>query len=201
MKNENQEICAKCGQVEEIHPIFRMERIENKNVMKIVCRKFTPQNNSPHSREHAKMDSSSSDDMQTTSVTSVDNEPDSSLLRASASGSYDNKICVNCGKTEEKHFDYGLCFIEDVNSRNLDYGKKFKPKEELCECGHGKERHIEDMGCNQCQCTNFTPKNPNKMEETKDFVFKDKESALSAVIGIMMGFDINIEDLQETGVL
>lgn len=40
-----------------------------------------------------------------------------------------------------------------------------------------------------------------KMEETKDFVFKDKESALNAVIGIMMGFDISIEDLQDTNIL
>ncbi len=39
------------------------------------------------------------------------------------------------------------------------------------------------------------------MEETKDFVFKDKESALDAVVCIMMGFDISIEDLQNTNVL
>ena len=39
------------------------------------------------------------------------------------------------------------------------------------------------------------------MEETKDFVFKDKESALDSVISIMMGFDISIDDLNDTGVL
>ena len=39
------------------------------------------------------------------------------------------------------------------------------------------------------------------MEETKDFIFKDKESALNAVIEIMMGFDINIEDLENTEIL
>jgi len=38
------------------------------------------------------------------------------------------------------------------------------------------------------------------MEETKNFVFKDKESAISAVITIMMGFEISIEDLQNTNI-
>lgn len=39
------------------------------------------------------------------------------------------------------------------------------------------------------------------MKTTKNFVFKDKEEAMDAVIIIMMGFDISVEDLQETGVL
>jgi len=39
------------------------------------------------------------------------------------------------------------------------------------------------------------------MKTTKDFVFKDKEDALNAVIMIMMGFDISIEDLENTNIL
>ncbi|HEC64476.1 MAG TPA: hypothetical protein ENI23_04205 [bacterium] len=28
---------------------------------------------------------------------------------------------------------------------------------EICECEHEEKRHIEDMGCNQCQCKKFKP--------------------------------------------
>ena len=85
-------------------------------------------------------------------------------------------------------------------------------KEEICECGHKQwEEHksffynykglkmiAQECNVKGCKCKKFRQK---QMEETKDFVFKDKESALNAIIGIMMGFDIDIEDLQETGVL